>query len=272
MANFRPITLITGASSGIGAELARLFAADGHELVLVARNEAQLNALADELAAGKARPHVIAVDLARLDGPARIGRELVARGLEPAYVVNNAGFGLVGAAADLDRGQEIEMVDLNVRAVVDLSLRWVESLRRHKGGILNVASLAAFMPGPGMAVYYATKAFVLSFSEALHAELAGNGVRVTALCPGPVVTGFQARAGLKPGQIFGPLVVPVERVARAGYRGLMAGKRVVIPGLGNKIASLLPRFVPRSLMLQAVYRRQRRRKPAIAGPQWPKRG
>ncbi|MEA2933867.1 MAG: uncharacterized protein QOD74_513 [Variibacter sp.] len=268
----RPVTLITGASSGIGTELARVFAAHGHELVLVARNEEQLKALATELAESAAvQPHVIAIDLARLDGAARVSRELAARGLEPAYVVNNAGFGLVGEAAELDRTEQVEMVDLNVRSLTDLSLRWVESLRRHKGGILNVASLAAFMPGPGMAVYYASKAFVLSFSEALHQELAPQGVRVTVLCPGPVPTGFQERAGLKAGQIFGPLVVPADKVAQAGFRGLMAGKRVVLPGFGNRLVSLLPRLLPRGVLLRAVGARQQRRRNA-AEPAWPKRG
>ena len=185
----KPVVLITGASSGIGAALARLFAAQGHELVLAARRQDRLDALADSIAAtGRSRPSVIAVDLERRDGAFALAAELSARGLEPAFVVNNAGFGLTGAAAALSRDGQLNMIDLNVRTLTELSLMFVDSLARHRGGILNVASVAAFLPGPGMAVYYASKAYVLSFSEALHRELAGQGIRVTALCPGPVQT------------------------------------------------------------------------------------
>ena len=131
--------------------------------------------------------------------PAMIADELRTRGLEPNFVVNNAGFGLVGAAAELDRAEQLAMIDLNARALTDLSLRFIDSLARHRGGILNVASVASFLPGPGLAVYYATKAYVLSFSEALHHELKPKGMRVTALCPGPVATEFQTRAGMPEG-------------------------------------------------------------------------
>ena len=173
----KPVTLITGASAGIGAELARVFAKHGHELVLVARREDRLIALADEIAtAGRPRPAVLAIDLEQRDAAARIAAELSSRGLEPAIVVNNAGFGLAGAAAALDRDEQLGMIDLNIRALTELSLAFVDSLARHRGGILNVASAAAFLPGPGMAVYYASKAYVLSFSEALHHELAPLGV------------------------------------------------------------------------------------------------
>jgi uncharacterized protein len=194
----RPIALITGASAGIGAELARVFAAHGHELVLVARREERLTALADAIAAaGGPRPTVLSLDLARRDAVATLAAELSSRGLEPAIVVNNAGFGLVGPAAALSRAEQLAMIDLNVRALTELSLAFIDSLARHRGGILNVASVAAFLPGPGMAVYYASKAYVLSFSEALHQELSRRGIRVTALCPGPVPTEFAARAGLR---------------------------------------------------------------------------
>ena len=149
------------------------------------------------------------------------------------------------------------MIDLNARALTDLSLRFVDSLARHRGGILNVASVAGFMPGPGLAVYYATKAYVLSFSEALHHELAPKGIRVTALCPGPVATEFQSRAGMPEGYFPSILDRSVERVARDGYDGLMAGKRVVIPGFPNRVAAFLPRLVPRGIVL-AVMNRLRR--------------
>jgi len=256
----KPVALVTGASAGIGAELARVFAAHGHELVLVARREAALAALADEIAAGgRPRPTVLATDLGERDAVSRIAAELAARGLEPAIVVNNAGFGLAGDAAALDRADELAMIDLNVRALTELSLAFVDSLARHRGGILNVASIAAFVPGPGMAVYYASKAFVLSFSEALHRELAGRGVKVTALCPGPVTTEFQARAGI-PGvggageRMF---LLPARRVAEIGYDGFMRGKRVVIAGISNRIAVFLIHFVPNALLLPIIHQRMR---------------
>jgi short-subunit dehydrogenase len=258
----KPVTLITGASAGIGRALAHVFAANGHALALTARRAPQLQALADAIAAGgHSRPHVIAVDLARTGACARIEAELRAAGVEPQFVVNNAGFGLLGAAADLDRAEQLAIIDLNVRALTDLSLRFIDSLARHRGGLLNVASVAGFMPGPGMAVYHATKAYVLSFSEALHRELKPMGVRVTALCPGPVDTEFQARAGI-PGSYFpSRLARSAERVAREGYDGLMRGRRVVIPGTHNKVAALLPRLLPRGLMLSMVRGFQRRHLP-----------
>jgi short-subunit dehydrogenase len=256
----RPITLITGASAGIGAALAQVFAAHGHELVMVARREQRLLALADAIAArGGQRPVVLPIDLAQADVAERIGSELAARGLEPDIVVNNAGFGLVGRAVDLDRAEQLGMIDINVRALTDLSLAFVDSLERHRGGILNVASIAGFLPGPGMAVYHATKAFVLSFSEALHAELAPRGVRVTALCPGPVPTEFQARAGLSSESYPVLLKESAEAVSALGYRGLKDGRRVVVPGLGNKAVTVLARLVPRSLVLAALQRRNQRR-------------
>src|ERR1700733_2104063 len=219
----KPVTLISGASAGIGAELARVFAARGHELVLVARRADRLGALAEEIAAtGRPRPTVLTADLERRDAVTGIIAELKSLGLEPANVVNNAGFGLLGPASALDCDQQLAMIDLNVRALTELSLAFVDSLERHRGGILNVASLAAFLPGPGMAVYYASKAYVLSFSEALHHELAGLGVRVTALCPGPVATGFQARAGLQ-GDNLRVLALSPRRGARIGYRWFLGG-------------------------------------------------
>lgn len=255
----KPVTLITGASAGIGAELARVFAANGHELVLVARREDRLTALADEIAAaGRPRPTVLALDLERRDAAARIATELTMRGLEPANVVNNAGFGLSGPAAELSRDEQLGMIDLNIRALTELSLAFVDSLARHRGGILNVASIAAFLPGPGMAVYYASKAFVLSFSEALHRELAGRGIRVTALCPGPVLTEFQARSGMRLDRSMELLLVSPERVAQIGYNGFMRGERVVVAGLGNKLAVFLVRLMPHALLLRVIQRGNRK--------------
>ena len=263
MNGLRPVTVITGASAGIGVALARVFARNGHALALVARREDRLRALADEIAAaGGAKPQVIVADLQRSDAARVIGEALAAQGAEPQFMVNNAGFGLVGVAAALDREQQLAMIDVNVRALTDLSLAFVESLARHRGGILNVGSMAGFLPGPGMAVYYASKAYVLSFSEALHSELKARGVRVSVLCPGPVPTEFAERAGLKGG--LGPsfLSQSAERVAQAGYRGLMRGQRIIVPGLANKLIALLIRVFPRRLLLAIVGRRQSRRRSA----------
>jgi short-subunit dehydrogenase len=254
-----PVAIITGASSGIGAELARVFAGNGHALVLVARRESRLKALAVELeAAGAKMPLILPIDLSKHDAMARIALALEVRDLEPQFVVNNAGFGLHGYATDRDRDELLGMIDLNMRALTDFSLAFVDSLVRHRGGILNVASVAGFLPAPASAVYYASKAYVISFSEALYRELKPAGVRVTTLCPGPVHTEFQARAGVtsKKTTMFH---LPARRVAEEGYRGLMYGKRMVIPGFGNKLLTLLPRLAPRSWLLAAVGRRQHSR-------------
>lgn len=253
------VTVITGASAGIGAELARVFARRGHRLLLIARREDRLAALADEIAAdGYPRPEILALDLSGQGACALVAERLAARGAEAEYIVNNAGFGLIGSAADLSREQQLAMIDLNVRSLTELSLAFVDSLARRRGGIMNVASVAGFLPGPGMSVYYATKAYVLSFSEGLHRELRKRGVRVTALCPGPVQTEFQARAGILPGMVS-LLDQPAGRVAEAGYRGLMAGKRVVVPGALNKVIAFLPRMFPRGLVLAVAHARQKNR-------------
>jgi short-subunit dehydrogenase len=256
----RPVTLITGASAGIGSALARVFAAHGHELMLVARRLDRLEALATEIAArGGARPLVLPLDLEARGAAAQIGETLAARALEPEIVVNNAGFGLVGEAATLSRSEQLAMIDLNVRTLTELSLAFVDGLARRQGGILNVASVAGFLPGPGMAVYYATKAYVVSFSLALHHELKRKGVRVTALCPGPVPTEFQARAGMS-GPTFSPMLRrSAEQVAQAGYRGLRAGRDLVVPGAPNKAITALAPLLPRGLLMAATARHQKRR-------------
>ncbi len=254
------VTLITGASTGIGAELARIFAANDHRVVLVARRADKLSALADEIVnAGGSPPIVIACDLERADSCDIVAGALSAQNVEVEFVVNNAGFGLLGDACVLDRGAQIGMIDVNVRALTDLSLRFCESIVRYGGGILNVASIASYLPGPHMAVYYASKAYVLSFTEALHQELRPKGVRVTALCPGPVPTEFQERAGVEPGIDSQILNISAASVALAGYRGLMAGKRVVLPGLAMKLIPLALRFAPRPIVLGAASRIQNKR-------------
>jgi short-subunit dehydrogenase len=255
------VTLITGASAGIGAELARVFASNGHRVVLVARRADRLTKLADEIAAaGGARPIVIACDLQQPDACDDIEAALSAEGVEVEFVVNNAGFGLSGNAIEMDRAEQLNIIAVNIRTLTDLSLRFSESLIRHRGGILNVGSIASFLPGPGMAVYYASKAYVLSFTEALRRELAPRGVRVSVICPGPVPSEFQARAGVKPGLDSLILNVSAANVAQLGYRGLMSNKRAVMPGLGIKILPVLLRLFPRGFILAAVGRVQQRKR------------
>ncbi len=254
------VTLITGASAGIGAELARVFASHRHRVALVARRADRLQALASDIVAeGGTAPILIPCDLESCDAGDRIAAALADAGVEVDYIVNNAGFGLFGRAMEMDRAQQLGIIDVNVRAVTDLSLRFTESIVRNRGGILNVSSIAGFLPGPGMAVYYASKAYVLHFTEALHQELGPKGVRVTALCPGPVVSEFQKRAGFEPGLDSAILNVSAADVAKAGYRGLMAGKRIVLPGLGIKMVPFLLRFFPRGFVAGAVARLQLRR-------------
>jgi uncharacterized protein len=255
------VTLITGASAGIGAELARVFASNGHRVVLVARRRDRLMKLAEEIRiAGGALPIVIACDLEQPDAGDKIEAALAAEGVEVEFVVNNAGFGLSGDAIEMDRAAQLNMIAVNIRALTDLSLRFSQSLIRHRGGILNVSSIAAFLPGPGMAVYYATKAYVLSFTEALRRELAPRGVRVSVICPGPVPSEFQGRAGVKPGLDSIILNVSASDVARVGYRGLMANKRAVLPGFGIRIVPVLLRLFPRGFILAAVGRVQMRKR------------
>jgi short-subunit dehydrogenase len=255
------VTLITGASAGIGTELARVFASSGHRLALVARRADRLAALAAEITAkGGSAPIVIACDLEQPDAGDKIAAALAAAGVEVDFVVNNAGFGLFGNAIELDRAEQLGIIAVNIRAMTDLSLRFSEQLIRHRGGVLNVGSIAGYLPGPGMAVYYASKAYVLSFTEALRAELAPRGVRVTVLCPGPVPSEFQSRAGFEPGFDSAVLNVSAADVAKDAYRGLMAGKRAVLPGLGIKMVPLLLRLFPRGFILWAVARFQLRKR------------
>ena len=247
------VTLITGASSGIGSELARVFAASGHRVALTARRADRLETLASEIAsAGGESAILIPCDLEQSDCGDRIAAALQAAGVEVEYLVNNAGFGLFGEAIELDRATQLAIIDVNIRALSDLTLRFAPSVIKHRGGILNVGSIAGFLPGPGMAMYYASKAFVVSFTEALRRELRSRGVRVTVLCPGPVPTEFQERAGFRPGFDSAVLNVSPADVARQAYRGLMANKRAVLPGFGIKAVPLLLRFFPRSFILAAV--------------------
>ena len=243
--------LVTGASSGIGVELAKLCARDGYNLVLVARRVERLEQLGAELAGRHGvRYHAVAADLADADAPAEIVRRTDGAALAVDVLVNNAGFGAVGpfATADPDTGRR--MIRVNVEALTQLTrLLLPGMLARRRGRILNVASTAGFVPGPLMAVYYATKAYVISFSEALAEELRGSGVSVTVLCPGPTRTEFQAVAGMQAARLFRlPGVMDAGDVARAGYRGLMRGKRMVVPGLMNRALPFVVRISPRGVV------------------------
>ena len=261
MSGARRIALITGASEGLGVEFAKLFAERGHDLALVARRGDRLEALADEIAArGRPRPIVVALDLSAPDAPGRLAAALTAAGATTEYLVNNAGYGLNGAFADLPVGDQLGMIDLNVRSLTAMARQFLPDLKATRGGMLNVASIAGFAPGPGMAVYYASKAYVLSLSEALSEELRADGVRVTALCPGPVVTGFQARAGMSPKAFAAPPgAASARETARAGYDGLMAGRRVVTPGLVNQALAAGLAWIPHRLTLPQLAARQAKR-------------
>jgi short-subunit dehydrogenase len=247
----RSTALVTGASSGIGRELAKLLAEDRYDLVFVARRGKRLEELGRDLtAAFGVAAKVIVKDLANPKAPEEILAELQRSELSIDILVNSAGFGVYGPFARTDRQKELEMIQVNVVALTDLTkLLLPAMIGRRTGRILNVASTAAFQPGPLMAVYYATKAYVLSFSEALANELAGSGVTVTALCPGPTETEFQKDAGLEETRLFqSPLLMDASSVARAGFDGMRKGKRVVIPGLGNKLLVQAERFTPRRLV------------------------
>jgi uncharacterized protein len=247
--------LITGASGGIGEALARLIAAGGANVVLVARSADRLAALADELSrTHRVTAAVIAQDLAAPDAADAITRQLAEKRLTIDILVNNAGFGVFGFFAATSAGEEARMLQVNVVALTMLTKQLLPGMieRRH-GRVLNVASTAAFQPGPLMAVYYASKAYVLSLSEALSNETSGTGVTVTCLCPGPTETGFQDRANLRESRLFSVLGVSnVADVARAGYDGMMAGDSIVVPGLGNKLGVQALRLAPRALVRRAI--------------------
>lgn len=243
------IALITGASGGIGYELAKLFAQDQVGLALVARNGDKLATIAQELRSlGAPRVEVIVADLADARAVPPLLRDLEARRLEVDVLVNNAGYGLSGSFATTDEPTELGMIQLNIGALTALTKGVLRGmLARGRGRILNVASTAGFQPGPFAAVYSATKAYVLSFSEALAEELAGTGITVTTLCPGPTATGFAARANMQQSRLFRPgTTMTPQAVAAAGYFGLKRGRRLVVPGLFNKIQLQSLRVSPRS--------------------------
>jgi hypothetical protein len=253
--------LVTGASSGIGLELVRLFARDGYHVAMVARSEGRLREIGKDLELRMgATSTVVGADLSDPLAPPDVLRRVEDEGLEVDVLVNNAGYGSYGLFAATDVVAELSMIQVNVTALTHLTKLFLPAMiRRKRGAILNVASTAAFQPGPLMAVYYATKAYVLSFSEALANELQGTGVTVTALCPGPTRTGFQAGAKMEESRLVrGPWVMDAARVARVGYDGLRRGKTLVIPGLANRLLAQSIRFTPRKLVTRIVRSMQER--------------
>ena len=237
------VALITGASAGLGVEFARQLSKKGIRLVLAARRKDRLDALAVEL--GNAR--AVEIDLSKPGAVAALMRDLEKAADQVEILVNNAGFGLRGRFAELDSARQREMIDLNCGALTELCRAIApQMVERRSGAILNVASTAAFQPGPNMAVYFATKAYVLSFTEALHEELKPHGVKVSALCPGPTRTEFGDVAGIKSLGQFDRLAMEAEPVVRAGLEGLESNKAVVIPGAMNKAGAWSTRFAPRS--------------------------
>ena len=242
----RPVTLITGASAGLGVEFARQCATLCDEVVLVARRKDRLEKLAAELGG---RAHIITADLSEPGAATKVVAETIARGMWTRTLINNAGFGLRGRFDELPLIRQLEMIDLNIRALTNLSFVVINDMVLKGGGsILNVASTAAFQPGPNMAVYFASKAFVLSFTEALNEEWKDHGIRVSALCPGPTRTEFGDVAGIKTLGQFDRLAMEAEPVVRAGLVGLEANRAVVIPGTTNKIGAWSTRFAPRSVV------------------------
>jgi short-subunit dehydrogenase len=252
---FAPKTaLITGASSGIGLELAHLFARDGYRLVLVARNRGALRELGDDLQSRyNVTVRISPKDLAHPAAPSELYQELQEAGIVLDVLVNNAGFGGGGAFLSTDWNNEAEMMQVNMVALTHLTKLFLPQIRAREGKLLNVASVAAFMAGPFMAVYYASKAYVLHFTEALAEELRGTGVTVTCLCPGPVKTNFQRRAHISDTQLANnSLLVDVREVARAAYEGMKQGKRVVIPGWKNRFGVQMLRLSPREMVTKVV--------------------
>jgi len=238
----KKVALVTGASAGLGVEFARQLSKRGHRLVLVARRKERLEELAKEL--GNAR--AVAIDLSKANAAAKLMADIEANGEVVDLLVNNAGFGLIGRFAELDAKRERQMIDLNVGTLADLCRAVAPAMiKRKSGGILNIASIAAFQPGPRMATYFATKAFVLSLTEALHEELLPHGIKVSCLCPGPTRTEFGDVAGFRGNGLFDRLAMTAADVVQVGLAGLDKNRAVVVPGWVNKIVSSSTRFTPR---------------------------
>jgi uncharacterized protein len=254
MAAQRPTSLITGASSGIGKALAENFAKAGYDVILTARSAAKMDALAADFEQRYGiTATVIAADLEASSAAKELHAEIKRRGFTLSALVNNAGYGTYGMFQDTALERELAMMQLNMNVVVALTKLFLPDLISTRGKILNTASTAAFQPGPYMAVYYATKAFVLSFSEAIAAELADTGVTVTAICPGPTASGFQEKAEMRHSKFVQGKTLPTsEEIARKGFRAMQRGQRVYVPGFKNWLLAQVPRFTPRSLVTRIV--------------------
>ena len=246
--------IVSGASSGIGSEFARLLALKGYSVVLVARREDRLRALAAELeSSAPVKTRVLAADLGEPGASSTLAAALEADGLVLEVLVNNAGFGERGAFAETDWDREYAMMQLNMVALVELTKRILPGMvARRRGHILNVASTAAFQPGPFMAVYFATKAFVLSFSEGVNEELRGSGVSLTTLCPGPTDSEFFDAAKMQGSMLFKRKIPTSRAVATAGLDAMFAGKRTVIHGLSNRIGTTFARLLPRAQVIRII--------------------
>ncbi len=242
--------LITGASSGIGMGLAKLFAADGSDLVLVARREDRLNKLAEELKSEHGiEVHVLPKDLSKKTSPKEIFNHLKKEKIEIDVLVNNAGFGSRGTVSELDTDLQVDMVQVNAAALTHLTSLFLPGIiERGQGGILNVGSLAGFQPGPNLAVYFATKAYVLSFTEALAEEISNPNIKVSCFAPGPVKTEFGEKSDLEDSLLFKISLMDLEPAVKAGYEGFRKGKTIVIPGLKQQIVPFLNRFTPRLIV------------------------
>ncbi|HEY4940993.1 MAG TPA: SDR family oxidoreductase [Rhizomicrobium sp.] len=251
--------LVTGASMGIGVDLAECFAKDGYDLILTARSETALKEVADRLAAKhKIKATAIATDLGAPGAGEKLSGEITTRGLTVDALVNNAGYGIAGAFNGSERAGQLGMIDLNDRALVELThIYWPRMLANRRGGVLNVASTASFQPGPLMAIYYASKAFVLSFSEALWKEAEGSGVLVSCLCPGPTVSQFRERAGTGKTRLSrNGAPMSSAKVAQLGYRAWTRNRRVMVTGARNAFLATLAPFLPRKTLLGIVHNMQ----------------
>lgn len=254
----RKTVLITGVSGGIGKELADRFARDGYEMVLVARSEAKILELATHYQMRyDVGVTVIAKDIAAPGVPQEIFDELRQKKIQVDYLINNAGFGLFGPFVETDLEEETNMIDVNIKALTIMTKLFLPGMvKRNQGGVMNVSSMVGFFPGPLMSVYHATKAYVLSFTEALENEVSGTNVTVTALCPGLTATGFADRASMEKSNMLQGKVMEAGEVADIGYCGFLKGETLIIPGTQNRIFSFVPRFLPRKQITRIIRKMQ----------------
>ena len=261
MADYTPCVVVTGASVGIGREFCRLIAREKRSLVLIARNHDQLVAVAHEVTALGGQTHILALDVAKPGATSDIVSFLDNNKLYCDILIANAGFGLSGAAIELGVEPQLSLLDVNIRALTDQTLTFLPGMvARGRGGVLLVASTASFIPGPFMACYYASKAFVRSFGEALHQETQGSGVNVSTLCPGPVKTEFFQRANMEGMRLFKLMPhMDAASVAKAGWDGFLAGKRIILPGFFTWLSGWSSPFVPHAVLLPILARLQKKR-------------